>query len=121
MILSRERSGGSVWSVVTGRSSLNRIAENLLLVTLVASFLWRGFLSAWKSLNTDFVDYYLAARLYHQGYPLEQVYDWTWIQRQKDHAGIDRPIVAFALLTPFRFCPSCPFLRSPLFRPSITG
>jgi hypothetical protein len=85
----------------------------VVLLALVAVFLWRGFLPAWKSLNTDFPDYYLAARLYRQGYPLEQVYDWTWIQRQKDHAGIDRPIVAFALLTPFSLLPVLPFSSLP--------
>jgi len=87
--------------------------EYLLLLALVGAFLWRGFVPAWKSLNTDFPDYYLAARLYHQGYPLQQVYDWTWIQRQKDHAGIDRPIVAFALLTPFSLLPVLPFASQP--------
>jgi Glycosyltransferase family 87/WD40-like Beta Propeller Repeat len=88
-------------------------AEYLLLVVLVAVFIWRGLLPAWKSLNTDFPDYYLAASLYRQGYPLEQVYDWTWIQRQKDHAGIDSPIVAFALLTPFSLLPVLPFSSLP--------
>ena len=90
-----------------------RDIEYVALLALVAAFLWRGFLPAWKSLNTDFPDYYLVARLYHQGYPLEQVYDWTWIQRQKDHAGIDRPIVAFALLTPFSLLPVWPFSSLP--------
>jgi Glycosyltransferase family 87/WD40-like Beta Propeller Repeat len=90
-----------------------RCVEYLVLLVLVAVFLWRGFLPAWKSLNTDFPDYYLAARLYQHGYPLEQVYDWTWIQRQKDHAGIDRPIVAFALLTPFSLLPVLPFSSLP--------
>src|SRR5215472_4532194 len=92
-----------------GRGSF---VEYLVILTLGGVFLGRAFLPAWKSLNTDFPDYYLAARLYHQGYPLEQIYDWTWIQRQKDHAGIDRPIVAFALLTPFSLLPILPF--SPL-------
>jgi glycosyl transferase family 87/WD40 repeat protein len=97
----------------TRHLSLNLIAEYLVLATLVGVFVWRGFLPAWKTLNTDFVDYYLAARLYAQGYPLEQVYDWTWIQRQKDHAGIERPIVAFALLTPFSLLPVLPFSSLP--------
>ena len=90
-----------------------RKVEYVVLLTLGGIFLWRGFLPAWKSLNTDFPDYYLVARLFRQGYPLEQVYDWTWIQRQKDHAGIDRPIVAFALLTPFSVLPVLPFSSLP--------
>jgi Glycosyltransferase family 87/WD40-like Beta Propeller Repeat len=90
-----------------------RSVEYLALLVLVAVFLWWGFLPAWKSLNTDFPDYYLVAQLYRRGYPLEQVYDWTWIQRQKDHAGIGQPIVAFALLTPFSLLPVLPFSSLP--------
>ena len=87
--------------------------ECLLLVCLVGAFLWRGFVPAWETLNTDFPDYYLAARLYRQGYPLEKIYDWTWVQRQKDHAQIDRPIVTFTLLTPFSLLPVLPFASFP--------
>jgi len=87
--------------------------ECLVLAGLVGVFLWRGFIPAWKSLNTDFPDYYLAARLYRQGYPLEQIYDWTWTQRQKDHAGIPRKIVTFTLLTPFSLLPVSPFSQLP--------
>jgi hypothetical protein len=85
----------------------------VVLATLVASFAWRGFEPAWKTPNTDFEDYYLAARLYRQGYPLEQIYDWTWIQRQKDHAGIEKTLVAFALLTPFSLLPVLPLSSLP--------
>jgi Tol biopolymer transport system component len=90
--------------------------EYVVLLTLAGVFLWRAFLPAWKTLNTDFPDYYLAARLYRQGYPLEQIYDWTWVQRQKDHAGIQRPIVTFTLLTPFSLLPVLPFSSLPPLR-----
>jgi hypothetical protein len=46
-------------------------------------------------LNSDFPNYYLIARLYREGYPLERVYEWTWLQRQKDRHGIDQPLVSF--------------------------
>lgn len=88
-------------------------AEYAVLIVLAGVFLWRGFIPAWKTLNTDFVDYYLAARLYRQGYPLTQIYDWSWVQRQKDHAGIERPIVAFTSLTPFSTLPAMPFSSLP--------
>jgi glycosyl transferase family 87/WD40 repeat protein len=88
-------------------------AEYAVLVILAGVFLWRALIPAWKTLNTDFVDYYLAARLYRQGYPLTQIYDWSWVQRQKDHAGIDRPIVAFTSLTPFSLLPALPFASLP--------
>lgn len=87
--------------------------EYIALLLLAGVFFWRGFVPAWKTLNTDFPDYYLAARLYHEGYSLDQIYDWTWTQRQKDHAGIKRPIVAFTLLTPFSLLPALPFSGLP--------
>lgn len=68
---------------------------------LVVLFAWKGFAPAWAELNTDFPNYYLAARLYRAHYPLERVYDWVWFQRQKDHAGIDRGIVGYFPLSPF--------------------
>ena len=99
--------------MVSRYSLLNLIVEYVLLGTLVAIFVWRGFVPAWKTVNSDFADYYLAARLYHQGYPLEQIYDWTWFQRQKDHAGIETPLVGFTLLTPFSLLPVLPFSSLP--------
>jgi len=93
--------------------SIRSAAEYALLIVLAGLFLWRGFFPAWKTLNTDFVDYYLAARLYRQGDPLTQIYDWSWIERQKDHAAIDRPIVAFTSLTPFSLLPAAPFSSLP--------
>jgi hypothetical protein len=74
-----------------------------------------GFVPAWRSLNTDFVSYYLAARLYKQEIPLTQVYDWIWFQRQKDHAGIEKRIVPFSPLTLYSAVPIVPFASlSPL-------
>jgi len=35
-----------------------------VLATLVAIFIWRGFVPAWKTVNSDFEDYYLAASAY---------------------------------------------------------
>jgi hypothetical protein len=71
------------------------LAERGLVVVLLLLFTVRGFVPAWKHLDPDFANYYLAARLYHGGYPVERVYEWTWFQRQKDHAGIERPLVGF--------------------------
>ena len=70
-------------------------AEYALLVILIGVFLWRGFLPGWRKLNSDFPNYYLAGRLYRQGYALDRVYEWIWFQRQKDHAGIDQPLVEY--------------------------
>ncbi|HLZ40994.1 MAG TPA: glycosyltransferase 87 family protein [Candidatus Sulfotelmatobacter sp.] len=78
------------------RSSLRTWVETLLLACLFLLFITRALIPAWSHLDSDFANYYLAARLYRQGYPVERVYDWTWFQRQKDHAAIERPLVGFA-------------------------
>lgn len=78
-----------------GRDNSSRRLEYLLLLALVAFFIWRGLVPGWRSLQTDFSNYYLASRLYRQGYPLKHVYDWIWFQRQKDHAGVEQPLVSF--------------------------
>jgi hypothetical protein len=70
-------------------------AEHLLLLVLIVAFAVKGIVPAWRHLNSDFPNYYLVARLYRAGYPLERVYDWTWLQRQKDHQGIDQGLVSF--------------------------
>jgi hypothetical protein len=68
---------------------------------LITLFVWKGLVPAWRELNTDFPNYYLAARLYRDHYPFERLYDWVWFQRQKDHAGIDRGVVGYFPLSPF--------------------
>jgi hypothetical protein len=100
-------------SSVIRHSPLKVTAEYLVLAALVAIFIWRGFIPAWNTPSSDFQDYYLAARLYRQGYSLEQIYDWSWMQRQKDHAGMEGPIVAFVVLTPFSLLPVLPFSSLP--------
>src|ERR1700689_5504124 len=70
-------------------------AVRALVALLFLLFMHRAFLPAWAHLDSDFANYYLAARLYREGYPVERVYDWTWFQRQKDHAGIEQPLVGF--------------------------
>jgi hypothetical protein len=56
---------------------------------------------AWQHLNTDFPSYYVAARLLHERYNTDGLYEWIWIQRQKDHFAIDYPLVGFAPNPPF--------------------
>lgn len=85
------------------------LAEWLFLLILAATFAWRAFVPGWRSLNTDFPNYYLMARLYRQGYPLGRQYEWIWFQRQKDHAGIKQPLVSSIPLTPFSALVVLPF------------
>lgn len=74
-------------------------AEWSLLCLLLFAFGVAAFIPACRRLNSDFPNYYLVARLYRAGYPLDRVYEWTWFQRQKDYAGIDQGLVTFIPLT----------------------
>ncbi len=76
----------AVWRVWT---------ERVLLALLLVLFAVRGFIPAWSHLDSDFANYYLAAHIYREHYSVERVYEWTWFQRQKDHLGLDRPLVGF--------------------------
>lgn len=90
-----------------------RWAESAILLLLIGLFFWLGFRPAWRTLNTDFPNYYLAARLYRQGLPLDRVYDWTWFARQKNHAGIEIAIAGFPLLTLLSMLPVEPLASLP--------
>jgi hypothetical protein len=93
--------GWAVWS------------ERVFLLVLILLFVIKGFIPAWKHLNTDFPNYYLGARLYRQGYPIERVYEWTWFQRQKDHLGVDQRLVGFIPLTLPSILPVMPWCSLP--------
>jgi hypothetical protein len=56
---------------------------------------------AWSKLNTDFPNFYLTARLAHEGYDTSRIYEWVWLERQKDHRAIDISAVAFIPNAPF--------------------
>jgi hypothetical protein len=75
--------------------------ECLLLAVASALLCLHTLPSAWRTLNTDFPNYYLAAQLAHQGYDTSQAYDWRWLQREKDHRAIDQRVIGLAPITPF--------------------
>ena len=56
---------------------------------------------AWRTLNTDFPNYYMAARLVREGYDTSRMYEWTWIEREKDHRGVDDRVIGLLPITPF--------------------
>jgi len=88
--------GEAIQPPLVGSTTLKVWAERILLAFLLLLFVVRGFIPAWRHLDSDFANYYLVADLYREGYPVERVYEWTWFQRQKDHFGIERPLVGFA-------------------------
>ena len=56
---------------------------------------------AWGKLNTDFPNYYMSARLAHEGYDTARVNEWVWLQREKDHRAVDNRIIGLLPITPF--------------------
>lgn len=56
---------------------------------------------AWRSLITDFPNYYIAAQLVHEGYDTSRMYEWTWIAREKDRRSIDVRGIGLIPITPF--------------------
>jgi hypothetical protein len=56
---------------------------------------------AWRSLITDFPNYYMAARLAHEGYDTSRMYEWSWLQREKDHRAVDVRVIGLVPITPF--------------------
>ena len=77
------------------------LAEWLLLAIFAALFCLHTVPNAWRTLNTDFPNYYLAAQLAHEGVDMSQAYDWRWFQREKDQRNIDQRLVGLAPITPF--------------------
>jgi hypothetical protein len=87
-----------------GMARLIRIGEWLLVLAAFAYIGGRALPRSWSHLNTDFPNYYLTARLLREGSHTNRMYEWIWLQRQKDRIGIsasDQPLVGFVPDTPF--------------------
>ena len=56
---------------------------------------------AWSGLVTDFPNYYMSARLAHEHYDTSRMYEWTWLQRQKDQHAVDIRVIGLVPITPF--------------------
>src|SRR5271167_2099797 len=56
---------------------------------------------AWGKLNTDFPNYYLSARIAHEGSDPARLYEWVWLQREKDHRALDDRLIGLIPITPF--------------------
>jgi Glycosyltransferase family 87/WD40-like Beta Propeller Repeat len=86
-----------------------RVGEWMLLALLAAHIGVRSLPRAWQTLNTDFPNYYLTARLAREHHDTSRVYEWIWLQRQKDHRDIDQRIVGMVPITPFSTLVVYPF------------
>jgi hypothetical protein len=85
-------------------AALHRLLPRLewLLLAVFSSLLaFHTMPRAWRTLNTDFPNYYLAAQLTREHYDLTHIYEWRWLQREKDHRSIDQRLVGLTPITPF--------------------
>lgn len=82
--------------------------ESSLIAILALAFIGLTLVPGWRSLKSEFPNYYLAAELYHQNIPLDRVYEWTWFQRQNDHLQVRDGLVSFAPNPPSSILPLLP-------------
>jgi hypothetical protein len=90
------------------------VLEVLLIILLAALVVWKGLVPGWRLLNTDFPNYYVAARLIRMHYSLDRLYDWIWFQRIAEIFGVHHQLVGFLGLTPFSALPVIPLSWLPV-------
>lgn len=88
-------------AVVLNRRYLVRWSERAVLTVAIMFLCVHSLPRAWQTLNTDFPNYYIAARLAKEGYDTSRMYEWRWIEREKDHRNIDIPVIGLLPITPF--------------------
>lgn len=112
-----ERGGGAEVrqqvEVPHATGSMERVAEWLVLFVACGFLFTHTLPRAWKTLNTDFPNYYLAAQLQREGFDMSRAYEWRWLARQKDHHALDRPLVALVPITPFSTLAVRPLTKLP--------
>src|SRR5260370_9477707 len=89
------------------------IVEWMLSALMAVYFGVHTLPAAWKTLNTDFSNYYLTARLAREKNDTSRIYEWIWLQRQKDHRDIDQRIISLVPITPFSTLAIWPLVAAP--------
>ena len=87
--------------------------EWTIIALLALAFVAHSFVPAWRTLRSEFPNYYLAAELYRHNISLDRVYEWTWFQRQNDHWGVRDGLVSFAPNPPTLILVSVPLTGLP--------
>jgi Glycosyltransferase family 87/WD40-like Beta Propeller Repeat len=75
--------------------------EGGVLLLLVAFLGLHTMPRAWGKLITDFPNYYMSARLAHEGFDTAREYEWVWFEREKDHRAVDIRVIGLLPITPF--------------------
>jgi hypothetical protein len=96
------------------RASALQKLEGLAVALLAYLLIWKGVWAGWHTLGSDFPQYYVVARLVAQHCCLDRIYDWVWLQRAADQAGVTHQLVGFSGLTPFSAFPVLPFTWLPI-------
>ena len=78
-----------------------RWVECIVLCALILYFCVHTMPRAWKSLVTDFPNYYIAAQLAHDGVDMSRMYEWEWLEREKDHRDLPIRVIGLVPITPF--------------------
>ncbi len=76
-------------------------AERMALLVLGLFLFVHTMPRAWKGLVTDFPNYYLAAKLAHEGVDTSRMYEWNWLEREKDHRDISIRVIGLVPISPF--------------------
>ncbi len=84
-------------------------AERGVLFLLVLYLCLHTMPRAWRGLITDFPNYYMSVQLAHEGYDTARMYEWTWLQREKDHRAVDVRVIGLVPITPFSTLVIWPF------------
>jgi len=85
-----------------------QVALSILAVLLAAPLFFGPLLQGFQRMETDFPNYYTAAKVTAQHLPLCQFYDWVWFQRQIHYAGIDHQLGGYIPHTPLSMLPFLP-------------
>ena len=83
------------------RSQAARRFERAALCVLILYFCVHSLPRAFESLVTDFPNYYIAAQLAHEGVDTSRMYEWEWLEREKDHRTIPIRVIGLVPITPF--------------------
>ena len=84
--------------------------ERVVLLVAAVFLFAHSMPRAWRTLNTDFPNYYTAARLVHEGYDTSRMFEWQWIEREKDHRAVDIRVIGMLPITPFSTLAVYPFV-----------
>jgi hypothetical protein len=82
-----------------------RLVTRLAALLTFLFLLVTAFRAGWTRAETDFPNYYTAARLVRQHQALHNYYDWTWFARQMNYSGNGRQLGSYTTQTPLTMLP----------------